>query len=344
MHWLQVDCDRPTSGAGQLIAGKWKGTEVTGAPIATAPDARDPIHDHNRGLGRGLVHVTGPDAVALLDNVITNDMGRLRGEPPGTTNAVHAGTAIHAGLLTPQGKILFAFFVVPVEEGFLLDLPSGDVSAFMKRLTLYRLRAKVDISDVSDRWSVSLASNASPVTGITVSDPRHASLPHRNYRAEPRAPDADAFSEAAYCDARIAATVAEIGADYESATTFPHEANWDRDGSVDFKKGCFIGQEVVSRAQHKAVARKRFVTVRSDGALETRADVKAGAATIGQIGSVASDGREALALIRLDRAVVALAADTPVTTGTATLTIRQAELDDYRAKSQLNEAKRIEGS
>ena len=89
---------------------------------------------------RGVVSVTGEDAGKLLQGVVTNDMGLLEAQP-----------AIHAGLLTPQGKILFDFFVVRTPDGFLLETARDKAAGLADRLMLYRLRAKADIRDVSSR-------------------------------------------------------------------------------------------------------------------------------------------------------------------------------------------------
>ena len=139
-------------------------------------------------------------------------------------------------------------------------------------------------------------------------------------------------STSAYHDHRIALGVAEFGLDFAASDAFPHEVNWDLTGSVDFKKGCFIGQEVVSRMQHKAVVRKRVTLVQSQsGGLERGQTVTAGTATVGQVGSVAGDGRTALALLRIDRVAEAITKGDPVQAGDNNIAVDPARLDAYRA-------------
>jgi folate-binding protein YgfZ len=129
---------------------------------------------------------------------------------------------------------------------------------------------------------------------------------------------------ASYHAHRIALGVPEAGKDYPLGDTFPHEANLDALGSVSFTKGCFVGQEVVSRMQHRGTARKRIVIVEGDGPLEHGSEILAGPAAIGTIGSVA--GGQGLALLRLDRAQEAVAKGEPLTAGGARITTR---LPDY---------------
>ena len=246
---------------------------------------------------RGVIAVTGEDARAFLDNLITNDMDLLDGQD-----------AIHAALLTPQGKILFAFFVVKQQDGFLLDTARAGVADLMKRLTLYKLRAKVALNDISSSRTVVVAWGGPPPAvplGAAYEDPRNPQLGHRLIIAPEIAQKLAGEDEgvAAYDRHRIALGVPEAGRDYLLGDTFPHEANFDGQAGVSFTKGCFVGQEVVARMQHKTVVRKRVVRVTGDGPLVESGDVKIGEANIGRIGSAA--GKEALAMLRLDRAVEA---------------------------------------
>jgi tRNA-modifying protein YgfZ len=242
---------------------------------------------------RGVVRVAGEDAEKLLQGIITSDMDLL------ATQA-----AIHAGLLTPQGKILFEFFVARSGDGFLLETARGQAVGLAKRLTLYKLRAKVDIRDASAGYSVTSAwGEAAPYSPggtegtLLFSDPR---LPDLGWRvlADGRLEGANADA-ADYHAHRISLGVPEGGKDYVLGETFPHEANMDLLNGVSFSKGCFVGQEVVSRMQHRGTARKRIVIVESGTPLQAGDAVMAGQAAIGTIGSVA--GNRALALVRLDR-------------------------------------------
>jgi folate-binding protein YgfZ len=248
---------------------------------------------------RGVVRVTGEDAEKLLQGIITSDMELL------ATQA-----AIHAALLTPQGKILFEFFVARSGDGFLLETAKEQVAGLARRLALYKLRAKVDIREAGTEYAVKAIWGGSSSLGgtkhaVCFSDPRLPELGLRLLAEGGFATDIGAATSGMDVDAenyhahRIALGVPEAGKDYVLGETFPHEANFDLLNGVSFSKGCFVGQEVVSRMQHRGTARKRIVIVEADTPLQTGDAIMAGSATIGTIGSVA--GNRALALVRLDR-------------------------------------------
>ncbi|MFM1813810.1 MAG: hypothetical protein RLZ98_505 [Pseudomonadota bacterium] len=254
--------------------------------------------------GRGAIRLGGGDALAFLQNIVTSD---LEGLAP--------GQAVHAGLLSPQGKILFAFFVVRHRDELILEAERASIPGLVNRLQLYRLRAKVEIDDVSDAYAVVAAWAGALPAGdmVAYADPR---LDRLGQRALLPAGSADAtlagwtasgaverVDEAAYDAHRIANGVPVEGRDYALGDTFPHEALFDQLGGVSFSKGCFVGQEVVSRMQHRGTARKRIVPFVSSAPVASGVDVMAGTATIGRTGSVA--GCEGLALVRLDRAAEA---------------------------------------
>jgi tRNA-modifying protein YgfZ len=269
---------------------------------------------------RGVVRVAGPDAEKLLQDVITNDLGQLAATP-----------ALHAALLTPQGKILFDFFVVKAADGFRLEVAADKTADLVKRLIMYRLRAKVEIADASPGYRVLAVWGASPhsfgeTTGmLSFFDPRLAALGLRILADATFAADIASATNgmevpaAEYHAHRIGLGVPEGGKDYAFGDTFPHEADLDQLNGVSFTKGCFVGQEVVSRMQHRGSARKRVVPVTGEAALTPGTEVKAGAASIGMIGSVA--GARALGLIRLDRAAEATTKGVPLTAANVRLTL-----------------------
>jgi folate-binding protein YgfZ len=254
---------------------------------------------------RGVLRVTGEDAEKLLQGIITNDMGLLAAQP-----------ALHAALLTPQGKILFDFFVVRSEGGYLLETAKEQVPGLIKRLTMYKLRAKVEIGDpnpdcrVFSRWGGSPQGWGGTSGAVSFLDPRLAALGWRILSETKSTADiavaADAYTASAqeYHAHRIRLGVPEGDKDYAFGDTFPHEANFDQLNGISFTKGCFVGQEVVSRMQHRGSVRKRIVPVEGDAPLNPGAEIRAGAAVIGSIGSVAD--KDALALVRLDRAEEAI--------------------------------------
>jgi folate-binding protein YgfZ len=272
---------------------------------------------------RGVVSLSGADAVDFLDNIATNDL-----------SSVPTGEARFAGLLTPQGKILFEFFALRTENGWLLETRADRVADLVKRLTLYKLRAKVAIADVSADYGIAVAwGPGKPVIdgGQSYADPRHGDLgwrvltPRGDFASLPGEP----VPENLYHERRVELGVAEGGYDYVLGDTFPHEANYDRQHGVSFVKGCFVGQEVVARMQNKSVVRKRVTLVTGTEPLQTGAEIRVGAAVIGTLGTVA--GPHGLALLRLDRAAEAADKGEPLVTGTSTIIVDTGALDRYRA-------------
>lgn len=253
---------------------------------------------------RGVVAVDGSDARGFLDNLIT-------------TNVETADTrgAAYGGLLSPQGKLLFDFIVFGHGGHYLFDLARPAVADFIRRLGLYRLRAKVTITDLSDERMVIAAWGAgSPpiVDGPIAADPRLAALGFRAIvpPGADMAPDFEEATEADYDAHRIALGVPEGGVDFTFGEVFPHDAAMDQLGGVDFRKGCYVGQEVVSRMEHRGTARRRVVVARGDGLAAAGTAITAGGKPVGTLGSSA-DGT-GLALVRLDRAREAMDAGVPL--------------------------------
>lgn len=269
---------------------------------------------HIAELGRrGVVAVSGDDATKFLNDLMTSDM------PQGD------GVASFGGLLTPQGKLLFDFLAFRDRGRYLFDLPKPLVADFVKRLTFYRLRAKVEIADLSDDHIAVAAwgGDAPPILdGPVAADPRLVALGYRAIvpAGADMAPDHDEVREAAYDAHRIALGIPEGGLDFAFGDAYPHDAGMDQLSGVGFAKGCFIGQEVVSRMQHRGTARRRFVVVSGAAPLPAAgSDIVAGGRSLGTMGS--SAGGAGLALVRLDRANDAMDAGTPIAADGAVLTL-----------------------
>lgn len=271
---------------------------------------------------RGVLRVLGEEARKFLDGLVTCDMDRVTPAKPR-----------FGALLTPQGKILFDFiiFEAPEEDGggFYLDCAKFLAPDLTKRLGFYKLRAKVAIEDLSERLAVVAGWDDTPKpdeeVGLVADDPR---LPALGWRAIVAAEDATAFGGAdplAYHAYRIALGVPEGGKDYLFTDAFPHEALMDQLRGVDFDKGCYVGQEVVSRMQHRGTARTRIVPLTyADGfAAEPGAEVTAGERALGKVGTGAN-GR-GLAMLRLDRAADALAAGVTIRAGGLPVTIQRPD-------------------
>ncbi len=267
---------------------------------------------------RGTLKVTGEDAESFLQNLVTADLAGL--EP---------GQARLSALLAPQGKILFDFIAVRAGEdiggGFWLDVGRAVAPDLAKRLSFYKLRAKVAVEDLSETIAIVAGWGETPPPadeyGLVYNDPR---LPSLGWRAFVAASDAGGLSTGtaeAYHAHRLAYCVPEGGKDYAFGEAFPHEADLDQLGGVDFAKGCYVGQEVVSRMEHRGTARTRIVqAVFANGiAAPEGTDILAGDRVVGRLGS-AGEGR-AIAMVRLDRVADAVAAGTPLTAGAMVLTI-----------------------
>jgi folate-binding protein YgfZ len=282
---------------------------------------------------RGVVKVSGEDARTFLNGLVTTDVTLVR-----------PGLGRFGALLTPQGKITVDFLITEVPAGhgggFLLDTPRALAKGLADKLGFYKLRAKVAVENLSDSRSQGLGVIAvwdgEPAVkpDLTFADPRNAALGWRILAPEELAPKvaaligADLVDSTAYDSHRIASGVPRGGLDFMYGDAFPHETNMDRLHGVDFDKGCYVGQEVVSRMQHRGTARTRTVRVLLDGpAPEAGTTVLAGDKSVGTMGSSA-DGA-GLALIRTDRAADALDAGTPLTSGG--LAIRIAEPDALRS-------------
>lgn len=262
---------------------------------------------------RGVVKLSGDDAAKFLQGLVTCDIGTI-GE----------GTAGFGALLTPQGKIIADFLIIKAPTGhgggLFLDMPGVLAADLVKKLGFYKLRAKVVIEDLSASRGVTAVWNAdtAPDGDLVARDPRHPALGWRVLGPLP-ADDRDEASAAAYQAHRIGLGIPEGGKDFAYGDAFPHEVDMDQLAGVAFDKGCFIGQEVVSRMQHRGTARTRVVPVRFDGpAPEAGLDVTAGDKLIGQMGSAA--GGRGLARLRLDRIEDALAAGQAITAGGIALT------------------------
>jgi folate-binding protein YgfZ len=261
---------------------------------------------------RGAIRVSGEDAPHFLHNLVTSSVEDLA-----------RGTAAYAGLLTPQGKIISDFFALRTADGYLLDVPAARLEDLKKRLTLYKLRAKVAIS-TEDLAVAAIWGGPGGQAFSAFEDPRLPALGSRAFIPKNEASSLlqveglEVKSEEDFHAHRIALGIPEGGRDFAFDDAFPHEADMDQLGGVDFRKGCYIGQEVVSRTQHRATARTRVVPVNLSGTASPGTEITAGDKTIGTLGSVS--GMRALATIRIDRADDALEAGQAFTAGDAVVT------------------------
>ena len=281
---------------------------------------------------RGVVKVGGEDARNFLNGLVTSDV-----------TLVQPGLGRFGALLTPQGKIVADFLITEAPPGhgggFLLDTPRALAPGLATKLGFYKLRAKVTVENLTDNLGVMAAWDGEPATkpDLTFADPREAELGWRILVPEELAQKvadligAELVDSTAYEAHRIATGVPRGGLDFIYGDAFPHETNMDRLHGVDFDKGCYVGQEVVSRMQHRGTARTRTVRVVLDGpAPEAGSAIIAGDKAVGTMGSSAAGA--GLALVRVDRIADALAAGMALSSGG--LAIRVAEPDALRTASK----------
>lgn len=261
---------------------------------------------------RGVVRVAGAEARRLLQDVVTTDMDRVAETGAG-----------YGALLTPQGKVLFDFIVLADGEAYLFDLPKAMAADLARRLTFYRLRAKVEIADASEAYAVAAiwgTDERPELRGAVARDPRLEALGWRAILPKEAVGSAglSVAEPSDYAAHRIGLGVAEGGVDFAYGEVFPHDADIDQLNGIAFAKGCYVGQEVVSRMEHRGTARRRVVKVVSETALpEPGAAITAGGKPVGTLGS--SAGASGLALVRLDRAKEAIDAGVPLLAGEARL-------------------------
>lgn len=283
------------------------------------------VQDGLQGLAaadRRVIAMTGADARAVLQDVVTNDVNRLA-----------PGAPVYAALLTPQGKYLFDFFLIDPADldqqaaaTVLIDADAAQAPALAKRLSMYCLRRDAKVSGAVDGLGIALVwggepnAAALPAGTALLADPRHRDLGHRLY-----APDVEGALAALGATPAAAGTavarrvvlgVPASGIELVSEDSYILEAGFDRLNGVDFRKGCFVGQEVTARMRHKTDLKKRLVRVAVEGTADpgtpvTTAEGKPAGTLFSQ-----ADGA-GLAHLRLDRATG------PLTAGHATLTLAE---------------------
>lgn len=277
---------------------------------------------------RGVIKLSGEDAKTFLNGLITTDTARL--EP---------GTGQFGALLTPQGKIVTDFLITEVPAGhgggLLIDCPRALAQPLATKLGFYKLRAKVTVENLSDSFGVLAVWGGEPAVkpDLCFADPRAEELGWRILIPPDLATKTAALvgatmtDGAAYEAHRIACGVPRGNIDFSYGDAFPHETNMDRLHGVDFDKGCYVGQEVVSRMQHRGTARTRTVRVAFDGAApDASTPILAGDKQVGRMGSSANN--TGLATVRIDKVSDALDAGTSLLAGN--VVIRLADPDAVR--------------
>ncbi len=247
-------------------------------------------------LNRTVFRLSGEGVEAWLEGLITNSLADK--------------AIIFAALLTPQGKIIADFFITREGDGFLMDTPEKFGAVLFKRLRMYKLRAPITIEDISESHFVYAVWPEKEDEEITegLADPRLVALGRRLITPQKHA-DASVDDKADYNAHRLSLGVPDSAWDFETASVFPADVNMDIINGIDFKKGCFVGQEVVSRMKRMTTVKKRYRAVVLSAPAQVDDKIMAGERVIGTVvsihigqGLVASrHGLMAMAMIRLDR-------------------------------------------
>ena len=238
---------------------------------------------------RTVLALTGADRVGFLDGLITNHVPTLDEK------------IAYAALLTPQGKFIADFFVIAEPDRLLIDVASSHAAALMQRLTMYRLRADVQIAETD----LIVSRGISEAPDGAVSDSRDPAMGWRAYG------EVDVSEDVDWTAVRVAAGVPATGIEL-TEDSYILEAGFEALNGVDFKKGCFVGQEIVARMKHKTELRKGIAKVRINGTAQRGDAITKDGKPVGTLHSISGD--TALAYLRFDRA------EGEMTAGEATLT------------------------
>ena len=228
-------------------------------------------------MQRKVFRFSGTDARKFLQNLITNDIKRLDTGP------------VYSALLTPQGKFIADFFLMPDGNDILMDVDTDAAAPLIPRLNMYKLRADVTISETN--LIVSRGLNDAPEGAVA--DPRDANLGWRYYGAEDHNTDTVDWDVL-----RVDHKIPEMGRELD-AESYILEMGFEGLNGVDFRKGCYVGQEVTARMKHKTELRKGLVRLVSDADIPENADVVSNGKVIGRTHT--SAGKRALAYLRYDR-------------------------------------------
>lgn len=230
-------------------------------------------------IDRTIIRVSGDDPAGFLQGLVTNDVRKLseRG-------------IVYAAMLTPQGKYLADFFLVADGADVLVDVATALADDLFKRLSMYKLRAPVALA--REDMVVSRGTGAAPQGAL--SDPRHPALGWRMYGQVQREDDTD------WDALRVAHCVPESGLELIPNDSFILESEFERLNGVDFRKGCYVGQEVTARMHHKTELRKGLATVLIQGQAPSGTPIEADSKPVGTL--FTQSGGQAIAYLRFDRA------------------------------------------
>ena len=225
---------------------------------------------------RNVLCVSGPDAKSFLQNLVTNDVTKLD------------NNIIYSALLTPQGKLVTDFFLVDSGQDVLIDVSSKVSDTLLKLLSLYKLRAEISIEQTD--LKVSLGLNNKPLKGLD--DPRHPKMGWRYYSNEDLSEKNINWKKI-----RIENLIPEFGKEL-SSDSYILEYGFENLNGVDFKKGCYVGQEVTARMKHKSKLKKGLALVETTGSVPFDTPINANNKIVGKVFS--STKNQALAYLRFE--------------------------------------------
>jgi folate-binding protein YgfZ len=252
---------------------------------ASTPGAQARARPHRGDDLLRAIALSGADWRSYLQGLVTQDVETLA-----------PGELRFAALLTPQGRLLFDLFLLGREDGCIIDCAAEHRAALLQRLKMYRLRAKVEIAEDDAPVAALWGADAAPAGWSR--DPRAPALGFRGYGAA--APAGAVAEEGTAYEAHRLALGVPGPADWGHDKSYPIEANFDLLGGIDFKKGCFVGQETTSRMKRRGTIKNRMAPIAVDGQPPPAgARLLAGALRAGEVSSSLETG--AMALLRLDR-------------------------------------------
>lgn len=277
---------------------------------------------------RSIIEITGPDAAHFLERLITTDVEKL-----------NVNELLPGALLSPQGKVLFDFLIGKLTNGFFIDITDQLADTFAKRLKLYKLRSDVEISESIKQVTTISWENDSVPSQI---DSAFIDKRFPDNEKVIRRYDKNSSPIAIYEPAlkqwdllRIQYAIPESGKDFALNDVFPHDINFDQLGAISYKKGCYVGQEIVSRMHHRGTARRRTLIAEAEQNLPSSGTIEANGKTIGELGTVFD--RQALALVRIDRAKAAMDNGIALTVNDIPLTLRIAPNMQYDFPENISE-------
>lgn len=277
---------------------------------------------------RSIVEITGPDAAHFLERLITTDVEKL-----------NVNELLPGALLSPQGKVLFDFLIGKLANGFFIDITDQLADTFAKRLKLYKLRSDVEISEsIKQVTTISWGNDSVPSQIDSAFIDKRFPDNEKVIRRYDKNSSPTAIFEGALKQwnlLRIQYAIPESGKDFALNNVFPHDINFDQLGAISYKKGCYVGQEIVSRMHHRGTARRRTLIAEAEQNLPSSGTIEADGKTIGELGTVID--RQALALARIDRAKAAMDNGIALTVNDIPLTLRIAPNMQYDFPENISE-------